>query len=167
MDTKTSTTKPTSRLSKRASISFALTIVVILGVAASAAAQEKSKGVYRIPFEDGVTVKVTNDHLKHSPPGRIDMHGEGGSKPYKIVAAADGRIRFIVDNFSKQIDSSSGEPCTNNYVWIEHANGEWTKYSHMQKDSVTKKAKLKVGQFVKSRSACPERTTRSRRPEAF
>jgi Bacterial tandem repeat domain 1/Peptidase family M23 len=150
MDTKTSTTKPTSRLSKRASISFALASVVILGVAASAAAQEKSKGVYRIPFEDGVTVKVTNDHLKHSPPGRIDMHGEGGSKPYKIVAAADGRIRFIVDNFSKQIDSSSGEPCTNNYVWIEHANGEWTKYSHMQKDSVTKKAKLKVGQFVKA-----------------
>jgi murein DD-endopeptidase MepM/ murein hydrolase activator NlpD len=132
MDTKSSTTIPKSRLSKRASISLALASAVILSAAASVAAQEKSKGVYRIPYDDGVTVKVTNDHLKHNPPGRIDMHGDGGSKPYKIVAAADGRIRFIVDNFSKQIDSSSGEPCTNNYVWIEHSNGEWTKYSHME-----------------------------------
>jgi hypothetical protein len=29
-------------------------------------------------------------------------------------------------------------------------HGEWTKYSHMKKDSVTKKAKIKVGQFVKA-----------------
>ena len=133
----------------------ALTNLALFGVimflaASGGVAQEKSKGVYRIPYADGTSVEVTNDHLKHSPPGRIDMHGEGGGKPYKIVAAADGTIRFIVDSFSKQVDSSSGEPCTNNYVWIEHANGEWTKYSHMQQDSTTKKAKLKVGQFVKA-----------------
>jgi len=150
MYTQTSGTKPTSRLSKKALISFALTVAAVLCMEASAASQEKSKGVYRIPYKNDTTVEVTNDHIKHKPPGRIDMHGEGGSKPYKIVAAADGRIRFIVDSFSKQIDSSSGAPCTNNYVWIEHANGEWTKYSHMQKDSVTKKAGLKVGQFVKA-----------------
>ena len=66
------------------------------------------------------------------------------------MAAASGHIRYIVDSFSKRVDSSSGDPCTNNYVWIEHANGEWTKYSHMKKHSTTKTAKLKVGQFVKA-----------------
>lgn len=111
----------------------------------------KSSGVYRIPFVSGTQVHVTNDHTKHSPPGRIDMSGKGNaSGEYKIVAAADGRIKYIEDSFSKQVESGSGEPCTNNYVWIEHANGEWTKYSHMQKDSSTVKAKLKVGQFVKA-----------------
>src|ERR1044072_7317596 len=111
----------------------------------------KSSGVYRIPFVSGTQVHVTNDHTKHSPPGRIDMSGKGNaSGEYKIVAAADGRIKYIEDSFNKQVESGSGEPCTNNYVWIEHANGEWTKYSHMQKDSSKVKAKLKVGQFVKA-----------------
>ena len=114
------------------------------------AAIDKSKGVYRIPCSNGTKVKVTNNHDKHKPKGRIDMHGTGGSKPYKIVAAADGTVRYIVDNQSKQVDSKSGDPCTNNYVWIEHKNGEWTKYSHMMKNSATQKAKLKVGKFVKS-----------------
>ncbi|HKG14083.1 MAG TPA: peptidoglycan DD-metalloendopeptidase family protein [Pyrinomonadaceae bacterium] len=124
----------------------------LCAAAGSAHAQTgKSSGVYRIPFTSGTQVHVTNDHTKHSPPGRIDMSGKGnGSGEYKIVAAADGRIKYIEDGFSKQVESGSGEPCTNNYVWIEHANGEWTKYSHMQKNSSTVKAKLKVGQFVKA-----------------
>jgi hypothetical protein len=128
---------------------FALAISLTLCVAASAAAQTKSRGVYRIPFENGTSVKITNDFLTHKPLGRIDMVGTGGST-YKIVAAANGTIRYVVDNFSKQVDSGSGEPCTNNYVWIEHANGEWTKYSHMQTDSSTRKARIKVGQFVRA-----------------
>lgn len=119
--------------------------VVTLCLVADAAAQPKSKGVYRIPYENGTTVKVTNDHKDHKPVGRIDMGGTGGGRPYKIVAAAAGYIRFIVDGFSKQVDSSSGDPCKNNYVWIEHANGEWTKYSHMTKTLTKKTAKLKVG----------------------
>ncbi len=123
--------------------------VVALSLVANTAAQPKSKGVYRIPYQNGTTVKVTNDHKKHKPLGRIDMSGTGGGR-YKIVAAADGTIRFIVDGFSKQVDSSSGDPCTNNYVWIEHANGEWPKYSHMTKNSTRKTARLKVGQFVKA-----------------
>ena len=129
---------------------FALAALAALCAAAPAAAQVKSKGVYRIPFESGTSVGVTNDFNKHKPLGRIDMSGKSGSGEYKIVAAADGTIKYIVDNFSKQVDSDSGEPCTNNYVWIEHANGEWTKYSHMQQNSSTQKAKLKVGQFVKA-----------------
>lgn len=129
---------------------FALAGAATLCVAASAFAQEKSRGVYRIPYESGTAVRVTNDFKDHQPVGRIDMSGKDGGGEYKIVAAADGTVRFIEDGFSKTGIDGDKEPCTNNYVWIEHANGEWTKYSHMQTDSSTKKAKLKVGQFVKA-----------------
>ena len=33
----------------------------------------------------------------------------------------------------------------NNYVWIEHPNGEWTKYTHMATGSVTREAPLGFG----------------------
>jgi hypothetical protein len=128
---------------------LSLLTVALLLTAGSGIAQTKSKGVYRIPYENGTTVKISNDFLTHKPLGRIDMVGTGGGE-HKIVAAADGTIRYIEDGYSAQVDSDSDKPCTNNYVWIEHATGEWTKYSHMQKDSTTKKAKLKVGQFVKA-----------------
>jgi hypothetical protein len=122
---------------------------VLLLLSGQAIAIDPSKGVYRIPYVDSTEVKVTNDHIKHSPPGRIDMSGKSGG-PYKIVAAADGTIRHIVDGFSERIDCKANpeKPQNNNYVWIEHANGEWTKYTHMKKGSTTGKAKLKVGQFV-------------------
>lgn len=125
------------------------TILIVLFACGVSLAQTQSSGVYRIPYENGTTVQITGDAKTHKPIGRIDMRGTGGSN-YKIVAAADGIVRYVVDNFSKQIDSSSGEPCNNNYVWIEHANGEWTKYSHMKKGSTTDKAKIKVGQFVRA-----------------
>ena len=129
-----------SKTMARALPCLALAGMFLLCAAADSAAQEeKSKGVYRIPFENGTEVHVTNDHLKHKPVGRIDMSGRGGDGEYKIVAAADGTVRFIEDSFSAQIQNDDdpdtpNKPCTNNYVWIEHANGEWTKYSHMQKD---------------------------------
>ncbi len=109
---------------------------------------KKSNGLYRIPYGNGTMVNVGNDHKTHNPRGRIDMNGPGGSN--SIVAAADGTIRYIVDNHSARVNSGSGAPCTNNYVWIEHPNGEWTKYSHMQMDSTTVKAKLSVGDTVKA-----------------
>ncbi|MEJ1095760.1 MULTISPECIES: peptidoglycan DD-metalloendopeptidase family protein [unclassified Pseudoxanthomonas] len=126
-----------------------LAACVLLLLSGQAAAIDPSKGVYRIPYVDSTEVKVTNDHIKHSPPGRIDMSGKSGG-PYKIVAAADGTIRHVVDGFSERIDCKANpdKPQNNNYVWIEHANGEWTKYTHMKKSSSTGKAKLKVGQFV-------------------
>lgn len=82
-----------------------------------------------------------------------------------IVAAAPGTIRVIVDvhgddygrgdgltqTGAVQPDDATehlctdnaalpaGESCSlhNNYVWIEHANGEWTKYSHPRTGSVS------------------------------
>ena len=105
-----------------------------------------SLGTYRVPYRPGTSVEVTRDHLTHEPPTRIDMHGVGGSKPYHIVAAASGVIRFIVDRFSANRPGKT--PCNNNYVWIEHDNGEWTKYSHLTKGSVTGVGGLAVGDRV-------------------
>lgn len=104
-----------------------------------------SDGVYRIPYENGKSVHVTNDHNDHNPIGPIDMNASSGNSPHKIVAAADGTIRAVVDSFSARIDSDTGAACTNNYVWIEHPNGEWSKYSHMQQNSSTINAGLSIG----------------------
>src|SRR5262245_59826318 len=78
-----------------------------------AAAPELSRGTYRIGFEDGTAVFVGNDHLTHSPPTRIDMNGFGGRGPYRVVAAADGYIRAIVDTNFLTCSSCAS---SNNYV---------------------------------------------------
>ena len=98
-----------------------------------------SRGVYRIPYANGTLVSVTGDHFSHSPDfNEYDMHGEPNSdgEQYTIVAAAAGTIVAI--------DDSNAEPTSsNNYVWIAHNNGEWTKYTHLQTGSVTA-----LGHFV-------------------
>ncbi|AWV07374.1 hypothetical protein C9I47_1679 [Lysobacter maris] len=112
---------------------------------------QTSKGVYRIPYTDGTRIRVGRDHNTHTPKGRYDIGGQGGDS-YRIAAAADGRIRFIEDRFSQRLDCDglAASEKKNNYVWIEHANGEWTKYSHMTRGSTTGKAGLKVGDFVRA-----------------
>jgi hypothetical protein len=100
-----------------------------------ARAATMSNGTYRIPYPNGTLVEVWQDHLTHDPETRIDMVGQAGISRDHIVAAADGVIRVIEDGFSE--NRPDADPCNNNYVWIEHANGEWTKYSHMTQGSVT------------------------------
>lgn len=131
--------------------SFVFAVLSLCAIAGGAQALEPSKGVYRIPFADGTKVRVGNDHIDHSPPGRIDMNGTGGGT-YRIVAAADGIVRKVVDGFDRRLDCK-GKPISeqkNNYVWIEHPNGEWTKYTHMRKGSSSGKAGLREGRFVKA-----------------
>jgi hypothetical protein len=110
-----------------------------------------SKNVYRFPYADGNRVHVSRDFNDHNPPGKLDMSGRGGG-PYRIVAAAAGTIRFIQDSRSKQQHPErwlrNMRACNNNYVWIEHANGEWSKYSHMQQYTTSGKAGLRVGDKV-------------------
>lgn len=95
-----------------------------------------SKGIYRIPYPDGTLVHCTNDPLKHCPRGAIDMSGASGQSSYNIVAAADGWIRAIHDEDTEKCTCKNGDNCDNNYVWIEHPNGEWTKYTHVKHNSV-------------------------------
>lgn len=109
-----------------------------------------SSGVYRIPYADGIEVKINHDYFRHTPPGRLDMHAKGGNGQ-AVVAAAAGVVRLIEDGRSKKQhpwDSLRKGPCMNNFVWIEHDNGEWSKYSHLRQGSTTGKAGLAVGDRV-------------------
>ena len=121
----------------------------------------QSAGIYRIPYVDGTAVTANNDHHNHpSVLNRVDLGGGDGTT---IVAAASGIIRGIVDHNGDSDDLGDGlaadlitaqddsleHSCLdndtvvgrcsdyNNYVWIEHPNGEWTKYTHMATGSVS------------------------------
>jgi len=111
-----------------------------------------SRGQYRLPFADGTTVQVFDDFITHRPVGRVDLFAVGGRAPYRVVAAAAGRIVAIQDSFGEQQSGRAAKDCHNNYVWIAHANGEWTNYSHLAQSSVTKLAGLRVGDTVQAGS---------------
>lgn len=114
---------------------------------------ELSRNVYRLPYSNGTSMKVNRDHFTHTSPdgdvtGRYDLVGTGegsGCSVYRIVAAAAGIVRRVVDNHNTSCTSCSDD---NNYVWIEHANGEWTKYTHMKRFSASQDAGLVVGDTV-------------------
>jgi murein DD-endopeptidase MepM/ murein hydrolase activator NlpD len=131
-------------------------IISCLGLTGASIAGEavvkaaSSQGIYRLPYADGITVKVFDDFMTHRPHGRIDFFAAGGQQPYRVVAAAAGRMRAIQDRFAEQQSGRAAADCRNNYVWIEHSNGEWTNYSHLAQGSVTKLAKLKVGDVVQA-----------------
>lgn len=112
------------------------------------AAPPASAGAYRLPFADGTQVSVFDDERTHRPVGRIDLVAEGGTAPYRVVAAAAGRIVAIRDSWSEQQSGRAAALCHNNYVWIAHDNGEWTNYSHVAHGSVTGAAGLHVGDRV-------------------
>jgi hypothetical protein len=103
-----------------------------------------SYGIYRIPYVNGADVNVAQDHLTHTPQNRIDLKGVNG--PIPIVAAAAGWVRFVVDNNTGSCNVPNVTSCSacNNYVWIEHPNGEWTKYTHFVTNSVL----VNVGDWV-------------------
>jgi hypothetical protein len=99
-----------------------------------------SIGKYQIGFKTGTKVYVSRDVLKHNPLGRIDMSGTGAGPDYEIAAARSGVIRAIVDTNAEPTEDG-------NYVWLEHPDGEWSKYSHFQTGTVTKRGH-KVGDSV-------------------
>jgi murein DD-endopeptidase MepM/ murein hydrolase activator NlpD len=101
-----------------------------------------------LPFADGTHVKVFDDFGTHRPVGRNDLFAVEGQPPYRVVAAASGRIVAIQDGYSEQQSGHAARDCHNNYVWIAHPNGEWTNYSHIAHGTITKKAGLKVGDWV-------------------
>ncbi len=108
-----------------------------------------SNGLYRVPYENGTEVHVSFDFDHHNgDSGKTDMSGRGG-RPYRIVAADSGCIMYLEDSrYKNQHPWLHPEPCTNNFLWIKHENGEWSKYSHMKQHSSSKMAGLKVGDYV-------------------
>ena len=126
-------------------------IVMAIAFGGAAMAQPPmSEGRYRLPYADGTRVKVFDDFATHRPVGRVDLFAVEGSGPYRVVAAAPGRIVAIQDSHGEQQSGRAAADCRNNYVWISHPNGEWTTYSHLAQDSVTKRAGLKVGDEVEA-----------------
>jgi len=111
-------------------------------------AHRLSQGRYRLPFVSGTSVKIFDDFQTHRPVGRVDLYAVGGKPPYRVVAAAAGRVAAIQDGYSEQQSGRAARDCHNNFVWIAHPNGEWTNYSHLAHGSVTGKAHLRVGDHV-------------------
>jgi murein DD-endopeptidase MepM/ murein hydrolase activator NlpD len=107
---------------------------------------------------DGAGVPVVSGTAAASGPASV------GDPAGLIVASASGIIRVIEDDHGDDYGRGDGldaggdpqaddslehlctddsvlapdETCTrhNNFVWIEHANGEWTKYSHLRTGTV-------------------------------
>lgn len=130
---------------------FSCFVASALGASAMATAADRtSDGRYRLPFADGTQVKVFDDATTHRPKGRVDLFAVGGHGPYRVVAAAAGRIVAIQDGYGEQQSGRAAKDCHNNYVWIEHPNGEWSNYSHLAKGTVTGRAALKVGDAVEA-----------------
>lgn len=71
-------------------------------------------GEYRLPYEDGTTVTITADFVTHGGPQASMYDMVASPSPGRLVAAADGWVRFIEDG------NSTGGSGNNNYVWIEH-----------------------------------------------
>lgn len=98
-----------------------------------------SKGLYRIGYPNGTSVHVISDVWTHDPLGKYDIITDAALP--NIVAAASGWIRGIEDSHSEEChENGNGQPCCwwfNNYVVIEHPNGEWSGYTHMITGSVT------------------------------
>jgi len=92
-----------------------------------------SQGLYRLPYANGTSVLVSGDHFTHSPDfNEYDLNGkpDNSGQQYTVVAAASGVIVAM--------DDTNAEPTSsNNYVWIRHANGEMSKYTHLETGSVT------------------------------
>lgn len=97
---------------------------------------ELSRNIYRSPYDNGETYGVSQDVNTHNPEGRFDLRAQGADdcNTHRIVAAAAGIVRVKVESNDTSCSSSCGG--FNNYVWIQHANGEWTKYTHFKKNSV-------------------------------
>lgn len=116
-----------------------LVLALLLAVLQAAAQPqfELSRNVYRIPYESGEEFVVRQDHYTHSPTqGRYDIRANGADdcNSHRIVAAAEGVVMRVVEDNSVSCPDC-GE--SNNYVWIRHANDEWTKYTHFRSNSVT------------------------------
>lgn len=126
------------------------TAYAALAVSADVTTTPQSKGLYQLPFAYGTRIRVFDDFVTHRPRGRVDLYAIDGTEPYRVVAAAAGRVVAIQDAYSEQQSGRPAALCHTNYVWIAHSNGEWTNYSHLAHNSVTQKAGLKVGDEVKA-----------------
>lgn len=104
---------------------------------------------YRIPYADGTSITVTRDFIDHgnTPAGNTGpMDIVASQANAVIVAAADGVVRVIQESRTECGCNAAYGGCANS-IQIEHANGEWTRYLHIQANSATN-AGIVVGSVV-------------------
>lgn len=110
-----------------------------------------SSGLYRLPYANSVNMTVGSDVYTHSPRGKYDLV-TSASNP-TIVAAADGWVRWIQEDFDTSCVTIQGGQIIsccwqfNNFVVIEHPNGEWSQYTHMDEGS-TSNAGISMNEWV-------------------
>ena len=112
---------------------------------------EKTKNVYRLPYADGIDVFVSRDSYAHTPDKEnFDLVGHPRGNPHAVVATADGVVAAIEDQNDEDCPADEDGDCNsdNNYVWLKHDRGEWSKYSHVFKNSVRGFAQLSEGDTV-------------------
>jgi len=110
-----------------------------------------SENTYRLPGSAGVPVYVSRDSYGHSPDTEnFDLVLSPNTYAQGVVAAADGTVVRIEDDYSEDCPQGQTGDCNshNNYVWIAHANGEWSKYTHVEQHSVRWLAGLSEGSPV-------------------
>lgn len=117
-------------------IVFIISVFVCYANLLQAQQYRLSNGLYRIPYGNGTTVEVVTNVWNHSPLGCFDIWGKGGTT-YNIVAAAGGWIRAIRDFNNVACGGSSCCNDKNNYIILEHQNGEWSTYIHLRHNSIT------------------------------
>jgi murein DD-endopeptidase MepM/ murein hydrolase activator NlpD len=127
----------------------------------------ESFGIYRIPYANGTSVGVTNDVHNHNNAydmsagvgasivaaasgwirAIVENHGnepnagdglDALGNPYADPNAGDALEHACLSNDPANT-VPAGTICSdyNNYVWIEHPNGEYTKYSHVGTGTVS------------------------------
>lgn len=122
---------------------FVIILVLIVQKAWAQPTFELSQNIYRSPYINGQEYGVAQDEVTHSPLGAYDLRATGVNDcdTHKIVAAGPGIVRYAVDSYNV---SGPGNSASNNYLWIQHTNGEWTKYTHFKQNSI----QVTVGQTV-------------------
>ena len=109
-----------------------------------------SEGIYRAPYPNGTNITMGSDVNTHNPLGKYDMWADNANT--QIVAAASGWIRGIQETFDTACFTVVNNvvsccPQFNNYVIIQHQNGEWSGYTHIQVNSATAQG-ISLNQFV-------------------
>lgn len=124
------------------SIVLRLSVLAVLALAPAAAlAQAKgkiSRNYYRNPYQDGTSVTCGRDYIDHgnTPAGNfgsMDMTAPGSPQ---IVAAAAGTVIGVNDSRPECGCDGAYGGCANT-VTIQHANGEYSRYLHIQQNSAT------------------------------
>ena len=139
-------------------------VMVVAPTARAAHGATQSSGIYRIPYADGTSVKVNNDSHNHNTAydmtaGRDAELVAAASGWIRAIVDHNGNDPGPGDGLDAQDppqpqDDSLEHACLsndpgntvsaatscsdyNNYVWLEHPNGEYTKYSHVGTGTTT------------------------------